>query len=118
MTLINRGFGGSHISDVNHFIEETVIQYSPDVVLHYAGDNDTAAGKSSEQIFEDYQEFVKSILTAKPGTEILFISIKPSLSRWAVWPQMVETNEGSKRSPLRVAGLVCCEKCSPRSRSL
>ncbi len=93
MTLINRGFGGSHISDVNHFIEETVIQYSPDVVLHYAGDNDTAAGKSSEQIFEDYQEFVKSILTAKPSTEILFISIKPSLSRWAVWPQMVETNE-------------------------
>ena len=91
--LLNRGFGGSHVSDVNHFIEETVLQYSPDVVVFYAGDNDTSAGKSSEQIFEDLQAFAERVLDSKSTTQVVFVSIKPSLSRWAVWPQMVATNK-------------------------
>ena len=93
MRLLNRGFGGSHVSDVNHFIEETVLQYSPDVVVFYAGDNDTSAGKSSEQIFEDLRAFAEGVLHSKSTTQVVFISVKPSLSRWAVWPQMVATNE-------------------------
>lgn len=91
--LLNRGFGGSHVSDVNHFIEQTVLRYSPDVVVFYAGDNDTSAGKSSERIFEDLRAFAEGVLHAKSTTQVVFISVKPSLSRWAVWPQMVATNE-------------------------
>ena len=93
MQLLNRGFGGSHVSDVNHFIEETVLQYSPDVVVFYAGDNDTSAGKSSEQIFEDLRAFAEGVSHSKSTAQVVFISVKPSLSRWAVWPQMVATNK-------------------------
>ena len=92
LPVINRGFGGSHISDVNHYVEQTVIRYSPDLVVFYAGNNDVGAGKSARQVFGDYQRFVQAVLASRPGTEILFISLHPSLQRWARWPEMVEAN--------------------------
>ena len=32
LPVINRGFGGSHVSDVNHFVERIVFKYSPRVI--------------------------------------------------------------------------------------
>jgi len=92
LTVINRGFGGSHISDVNHYAKETVIKYAPKLVVHYAGDNDVAAGKSPEQVFEDYREFTEQVLAELPRTHILFVGLKPSVLRWDSWPQMMEVN--------------------------
>ncbi|MEO7192254.1 MAG: GDSL-type esterase/lipase family protein [Vicinamibacterales bacterium] len=92
LTVINRGFGGSQISDVNYFVEQTVTRYSPDVVVFYAGDNDIAAGKTPERVLADYQQFVGRVLAAKPATEIIFIAVKPSLARWTMWPAMQDAN--------------------------
>jgi lysophospholipase L1-like esterase len=92
LPVINRGFGGSHISDVNHFIEETVLRYSPDVVVFYAGNNDIAAGKSPAQVLEDYRRFTERTLAAVPGVQVVFVSIHPSILRWARWPAMREAN--------------------------
>jgi len=92
-TVVNRGFGGAHISDVNHYVEETVLRYDPAVVVFYAGDNDIAAEKSPERVQEDFLEFTAAVLSELPDTEILFVSIKPSLARWSVWPEMMEANE-------------------------
>ena len=92
MPLINRGFGGSQMSDLVHYVEETVLAYSPRTVVVYEGDNDTSAGKQSEQILEDYQQFVEAVLEAQPSTRIVILSIKPSLSRWDVWPEMQASN--------------------------
>ena len=95
--VINRGFGGSHISDVNHFIDESVLQYAPRVIVFYAGDNDIGSGKSNDQVLEDYDEFVQTVLDVYPETQIIYIAIKPSLARWDLWPQMKEFN-GSVQS--------------------
>lgn len=92
-TVINRGFGGAHISDVNHYLEETVLRYSPDVVVFYAGDNDIAADKTPAQVLEDYREFVGAVQRGNPDTRIVFIAIKPSLARWSVWPEMQDAND-------------------------
>jgi lysophospholipase L1-like esterase len=92
LPVVNRGFGGSHISDVNHYIEETVLRYRPSLVIFYAGDNDVEAGKTSEQVLEDYQEFVDALFEAVPSTEVVFIPIKPSLARWNLWPEMKKAN--------------------------
>jgi lysophospholipase L1-like esterase len=91
--VINRGFGGSHVSDVNHFIEETVLKYSPEIVVFYAGNNDIAAGKSAEQVLGDYQRFVGTTLERVPEAQILFVSIHPSILRWERWPEMHRANE-------------------------
>jgi lysophospholipase L1-like esterase len=91
--VVNRGFGGAHISDVNRYVEETTLKYRPVLVVFYAGDNDIADGKTAAQVLEDYREFATTVLDAGPSVRIVFISIKPSLARWSVWPRMMEANE-------------------------
>ena len=90
--IINRGFGGSHISDVNYFINETVLKYKPRVIVFYAGDNDINFGKSPRIVFEDYKYFFRQINQELPETKIIFIPIKPSLKRWALWDKMKQAN--------------------------
>ena len=93
LPVINRGFGGSQISDVNHFVEQTVLKYAPAVVVFYAGNNDVEAGKPPQQVLEDYQQFVSAVLARRADTRIVYVSIHPSIARWARWPKMHETNE-------------------------
>ncbi|MHC4695066.1 MAG: SGNH/GDSL hydrolase family protein [Planctomycetota bacterium] len=90
--VINRGFGGSQISDVNYFANRIVLPYKPKVIVLYAGDNDIAAGKSPQHVFEDFRAFAWLVHKSRPKTHIIFISIKPSLSRWAFWPRAKEAN--------------------------
>ena len=61
LPVINRGFGGSQMSDVTYFANRIVIPYRPREVLVYAGDNDLAAGKTPEQVQADYAEFVQKV---------------------------------------------------------
>ena len=90
--IINRGFGGSQISDVNYFIKETVLKYNPKVVVLYAGDNDINYGKNPKNVLEDFIYFSEIIHSNLPKTKIIFISIKPSPSRWGLWNVMKQTN--------------------------
>lgn len=92
LPVINRGFGGSQISDINHFANRIVLPYKPKVIVFYAGDNDIAAQKTPQRVFDDYRAFVRLAHDKLPKTRIIFISIKPSLSRWSLWPQMKEAN--------------------------
>ena len=93
MPVINRGFGGSHFSDLQYYYEELVHPYAPSVVVLYEGDNDIAAGKSSDQVFEDYVEFTNQLTSDFPDAQLVFVPIKPSSSRWDKWPQMKEVNQ-------------------------
>ncbi len=90
--VINRGFGGSQISEVNYFAERIVLRYKPRVIVFYAGDNDVAAGKNARRVYDDYKKFVKLVHTELPRTRIIFVGIKPSGSRWSLWPVMNEAN--------------------------
>jgi lysophospholipase L1-like esterase len=90
--VLNRGFGGSQISDVNYFVERIVLRYEPKVIVFYAGDNDIAAGKDARHVFDDYKKFVKLVRAELPVTRIIYIGIKPSRSRWSLWPVMNEAN--------------------------
>jgi lysophospholipase L1-like esterase len=92
LPLINRGFGGSQISDVNHYIEDVVLKYRPAVIVFYAGDNDINAGKTPEQVASDYREFVVKVLAARADTRIIYLPIKPSIARWKLWPTMQDAN--------------------------
>ena len=94
---VNRGFGGSHISDVIYFINETVLKFKPKVIVFYAGDNDIHFGKTSQIVFKDYVNFVEEVHVSLPNTKIMFIPIKPSPSRWSLWHDMQKTNRLVKR---------------------
>ena len=81
---LNRGFGGSEIPDSVAHVDLLVIRHKPRIVVFYAGDNDIAAGRTPQQVFDDYKAFVAKVRAALPATRIAFIAIKPSILRWAL----------------------------------
>lgn len=91
--VINRGFGGAHISDVQFYYEKVIQKYAPSVIVFYAGDNDIAAGKSVEQVFNDYKTLTDRIFSDNPEVLFVYLPIKPSSSRWNHWEEMNEVNE-------------------------
>lgn len=90
--IINRGFGGSELSDVIHYYEQLIRPYAPSRIFLYAGDNDVAGGKTAQQVFDDYRQLVAMVQADFQGTRIVFISIKPSKARWDQWPVMAAAN--------------------------
>jgi lysophospholipase L1-like esterase len=92
LQVINRGFGGSELSDAVHFADRIILPYKPKKVIVYAGDNDLANGKTPEQILADYKQLVQLIHRNLPGTWIGYISIKPSLARWNLVEKIRKTN--------------------------
>ena len=90
--IVNRGFGGSELSDVIHYFDAVIMRYSPRRIFLYAGDNDIGNGKTAEQVFADYEELVALVRQNLPAADLVFISIKPSVSRWEYWPIMAEAN--------------------------
>jgi lysophospholipase L1-like esterase len=79
--VINRGFGGSEVSDSVAFVPRLVLPYRPKLVLLYAGDNDIANGKSPEQVLSDFKAFATRIHASLPETPIAYIAIKPCPAR-------------------------------------
>jgi len=104
--VINRGFGGSEIVDSTHFAERIIFPYEPSRIFFRAGGNDLAAGKSAEEVFSDYKDFVANVRQRLPKAEITFIGWNPTIARWsqvekekalnALVKQYVEQSHGLK----------------------
>ena len=92
LPIINRGFGGSHISDVNYYFKSIASIYKPRTIVLYAGDNDIAGKKTPEQVLEDYIDFIILVREHLPQTKIIYLPIKPSPSRWSMWNDMRQAN--------------------------
>jgi lysophospholipase L1-like esterase len=92
LPVINRGFGGSEISDVLYYYDQVIGKYDPSVIVFYAGDNDIADHKPVEQVVADYTNLVTRILHDFPKVKFIYLSIKPSSSRWELWSKMAEVN--------------------------
>ena len=96
-SVINRGFGGSQISDVNEFTERIVLKYKPSQIVFYAGDNDVAHGKDAKTVAEDFRKFGEQVAERLPKTHVIYVPIKPSLSRWKMWPKMDQANRAIQK---------------------
>ncbi|HTK49347.1 MAG TPA: SGNH/GDSL hydrolase family protein [Gemmatimonadaceae bacterium] len=92
LPVLNRGFGGSTFPEAQHYASRIVLTYRPREVVVYEGDNDLASGRTPTQIADDYRTFVRTVRDALPSARIVFVSIKPSPSRWALAPAVREAN--------------------------
>ncbi|MGY5865933.1 MAG: SGNH/GDSL hydrolase family protein [Candidatus Thorarchaeota archaeon] len=95
--VLNRGFGGSRINDVNHYTDRIVFPYNPKMIVFYAGENDLSGlfftkKHSSEQVRDDFRNFCEKVHATLPDIPIYFISIKPPKRRKNLWPEMQEAN--------------------------
>ncbi|GAA4301794.1 SGNH/GDSL hydrolase family protein [Compostibacter hankyongensis] len=91
--VIQRGFGGSQLSDLLHYTDDIVLPYRPSKIFVYEGDNDIAGGKTAAKVYADFVTFFNRVHTALPETKIYYISIKPSPSRKKLWKTFREANE-------------------------
>jgi lysophospholipase L1-like esterase len=92
LPVLNRGFGGSTFPEALHYLQRTVVRYHARTVLVYEGDNDLAAGRTPQQVADDYRAFVRGVRDSLPDARIVFLAIKPSPSRWKLESQRQEAN--------------------------
>ena len=111
--VINRGFGGSDITDSTHYAGRIVTPYSPKLIVLYAGDNDLANGKSPEQVVEDFRAFVGRVRGDLPQVRIAFIAIKPSVARRQLMEKQKAANGMIKQYITGEKGLVYIDVFTP-----
>ena len=92
LTLLPRGFGGSHYTDLIYYLEALVFKYQPRALLLYEGDNDAKYGKTPERIFQDFKFLVEQCREQVPDLRLYIIGSKPSVARWAIAEQMQRNN--------------------------
>jgi len=90
--VLNRGFGGSQMSDCTKHLQRLVLSYKPSLVVVYAGENDLAAGATPESVLASFKAFADGVRRAQPQTHIAYVSIKPSPLRESLMPKIRATN--------------------------
>ncbi|MBC7827301.1 MAG: G-D-S-L family lipolytic protein [Chitinophagaceae bacterium] len=94
-SIINRGFGGSSLTDVIRFADQVIFPYQPAQVVIYCGENDLASSDtvSAQIVFDRFQQLFSLIRKQMPETPIAFVSIKPSPSREHLLQKVITANE-------------------------
>jgi lysophospholipase L1-like esterase len=92
LTLIPRGFGGSMVFDLDHYLDQAVLQYAPRAVVVYEGDNDLTKGFPAETVLDATRAVVDRIHAADPAIRVYLFAVKPSPSRARIWPEMQRYN--------------------------
>jgi len=95
---LNRGFGGSHISEVNHYLDRCVLRYEPSLVVLYCGGNDLWDKKSPEQVEEDFTEFRTRLFEKLPKAKLLVLAVRPSPARASIIHKEADLNERFRKA--------------------
>lgn len=91
--VINRGFGGSTFPDLLHYADRLIFAYQPSAVFVYEGDNDINDGASPKAVLKHAKQ-LRKMIARQLGKEVpvVFISPKPSLSRWQLKEKYEKAN--------------------------
>ena len=93
--IINRGFGGSSLTDIIYFNQETILKYKPKQIYIYCGENDIAASDTITPaiVFERFKTLYTIIITHLGNkVPVMYVSIKPSVARWSMEEKFVAAN--------------------------
>ncbi len=98
LTVVPRGFGGSVMHDVLHYLDRVALTYKPRAILIYEGDNDTGIRNPipREMILDHLRQIIGRIHEELPETRVYVLSVKPSVLRWKVWPVAQQVSAGYK----------------------
>lgn len=91
--VLNRGFGGSHLADSVYYADRIVIPYKPKTIVLFAGSNDINYGLKPEQVLADFKAFVQKVRKSLPKTQIIYLSISTSPSRWEQFSKVQQAND-------------------------
>lgn len=93
-TIINRGFGGSTLLDQIRYVNDVVFPYQPKQIVMYCGENDLASSDTvnGQTVFNRFKELFGLIRKKLPNVPFVYVSMKPSPSRVALFTKMQEGN--------------------------
>ncbi len=96
--VVNRGFGGSEMSDAIYFFDRVVLPLKPSLILLYEGDNDlNNSKKTPEQVIRDFHAFMSLVSEKLPQTRVAVYALRPSLAREKLMPEQRIVNAGYKK---------------------
>jgi lysophospholipase L1-like esterase len=92
--IINRGFGGSKLTDLILFADQIAFPYQPRQIVIYCGENDFASNDtlSAAAVTNRFIQLFRLIRTRLPEVQITYISMKPSPYRWPLAAKFIEAN--------------------------
>jgi len=93
--IINRGFGGSTLLDVIGYEKEIIYAYRPKKIVIYCGENDIAneyPKVGGKEVAKRFKKLYEDIRLKFPSIPVVYMSIKPSPSRWEMRNIMIEAN--------------------------
>ena len=92
--IINRGFGGSTLTDVIRYENDIIFPYQPKQIVIYCGENDVASSDTitPAMVATRFKKLYSDIRKHFPKVSIVFISLKPCPSRWKMKDRMIESN--------------------------
>lgn len=95
---INRGFGGSTLTDAIFYVDDLIGPYQPRQVVIYSGENDIAyKNVPADTVLNRFKTLFTLIRQKLPLVPIAFISIKPSPSRAKFQQTIIESNKLIKK---------------------
>ncbi len=97
-TILNRGFGGSVLTNQVYYADDVIFKYNPKQIVIYCGENDIASDKiSPKELKKRYKALHKLIRNRLPAVPIAYISMKPSPIRESFLPQLKAGNKLVKK---------------------
>jgi lysophospholipase L1-like esterase len=92
--IVNRGFGGSTLPQVEMYANDIVFPYKPRQIVIYCGENDlTSQAINADSVLQRFQSLFFTIRGKLKNVDIVFISMKPSPSREHLMREMVQANK-------------------------
>ncbi|HNU87479.1 MAG TPA: GDSL-type esterase/lipase family protein [Ferruginibacter sp.] len=93
--IVNRGFGGSTLLDVTRYEADAIFPYQPKQIVIYCGENDIANDSSvtGKMVFERFKQLFTDIRSKFPEVPVIYISMKPSPSRWHMRDRVMDGNK-------------------------
>jgi lysophospholipase L1-like esterase len=91
--VLNRGFGGSMMSELLFYADTLITRYRPKMIFIYEGDNDLATGVPVEEIIGSARQLILRIRKELPDATLCFLAAKPSLARWNLHGNYIGLNQ-------------------------
>ena len=92
VATINNWFGGSTLPDAIFHFDRLFKPYKPSAIIIYSGENDMNKGASPQTVADSFKKLTDLIALAHPGIQVFYISMKPSVARWKIWPEIQKGN--------------------------
>jgi len=93
-TILNRAFGGATLGDLIYYKRKVIMKYNPKKIVMYCGENDIANSPTMtpDLVRGRFVNLFEQMRFWFPEAQIIFVSIKPAISRWDMRDRMIESN--------------------------